>query len=135
MLRPDQYGTQLDPPAHWAPEYPGIDELPATYDAAKGYRVRRLGEEEWTRDDTVGRMLGLYEFRGRRLRQRAGELDDGEEDDDLDERSHSYQRIVREVLDAQRRRVIELRDEGTISDDVLHALERELDLEDQRLEI
>ena len=42
---------------------------------------------------------------------------------------------MREVLDAQRRRVIELRNEGVISDDVLHTLERELDLEDQRLEI
>ncbi len=30
-LTTDQYGTQLDPPAHWAPEYPAIDELPATY--------------------------------------------------------------------------------------------------------
>ncbi|MCW4116747.1 cyclase family protein [Aurantimonas sp. MSK8Z-1] len=30
-LRTDQLGTQLDPPAHWAPEYPGIDELPPTY--------------------------------------------------------------------------------------------------------
>jgi len=30
-LRTDQLGTQLDPPAHWAPEYPAIDELPATY--------------------------------------------------------------------------------------------------------
>ncbi|MGD8277790.1 MAG: cyclase family protein [Gemmatimonadota bacterium] len=30
-LRTDQYGTQLDPPAHWAPEYPAIDELPPTY--------------------------------------------------------------------------------------------------------
>jgi kynurenine formamidase len=27
----DQFGTQLDPPAHWAPEYPGIDELPPTF--------------------------------------------------------------------------------------------------------
>ncbi|MEO6714499.1 MAG: hypothetical protein ABIM89_13845, partial [Mycobacteriales bacterium] len=27
-LSTDQYGTQLDPPAHWAPEYPAIDELP-----------------------------------------------------------------------------------------------------------
>jgi kynurenine formamidase len=27
----DQFGTQLDPPAHWAPEYAGIDELPATF--------------------------------------------------------------------------------------------------------
>jgi kynurenine formamidase len=30
-LSTDQFGTQLDPPAHWAPEYPGIDELPPTY--------------------------------------------------------------------------------------------------------
>jgi kynurenine formamidase len=30
-LSTDQLGTQLDPPAHWAPEYPGIDELPPTY--------------------------------------------------------------------------------------------------------
>jgi kynurenine formamidase len=30
-LATDQLGTQLDPPAHWAPEYPAIDELPATY--------------------------------------------------------------------------------------------------------
>lgn len=31
VLLTDQLGTQLDPPAHWAPEYPGIDEIPATY--------------------------------------------------------------------------------------------------------
>ncbi len=30
-LSSDQLGTQLDPPAHWAPEYPAIDELPPTY--------------------------------------------------------------------------------------------------------
>ncbi len=34
-LPTDQFGTQLDPPAHWAPEYPGIDELPATYAVRK----------------------------------------------------------------------------------------------------
>ena len=26
----DQFGTQLDPPAHWHPCFPAIDELPAT---------------------------------------------------------------------------------------------------------
>ncbi|WP_340110425.1 cyclase family protein [Pikeienuella sp. HZG-20] len=31
LLKTDQLGTQLDPPAHWAAEYPAIDELPATY--------------------------------------------------------------------------------------------------------
>lgn len=30
-LTTDQLGTQLDPPAHWAPDYPALDELPATY--------------------------------------------------------------------------------------------------------
>jgi kynurenine formamidase len=31
LLRTDQFGTQLDPPAHWVPEFPAIDELPPTY--------------------------------------------------------------------------------------------------------
>ena len=73
---------------------------------------------------------------GRRLRQREGLLGEDEtEEDDLDARSVAYQRVVRESIEAQRRRVIELRDEGAISDEVLYVLERELDLEDQRLEI
>jgi CPA1 family monovalent cation:H+ antiporter len=112
------------------------EELHARREATQAAiaRLQGLGEEDWTRDETVGRMMQLYEFRNRRLTQRAGKLDGGE-DENLDERSASYQRMVREVLDAQRRRVIELRNEGEISDDVLHLLERELDLEDQRLEI
>jgi len=112
------------------------EELHARREAAQAAiaHLRRLGDEDWTRDDSVDRMIRYYEFRDRRLSQRAGELD-GDEEDDLDERSRGYQRLVREVLDAQRRRVVELRNEGAISDDVMHALERELDLEDQRLEI
>jgi hypothetical protein len=30
-LPTDQLGTQLDPPAHWSPDYPAIDELPPTF--------------------------------------------------------------------------------------------------------
>ncbi len=30
-LATDQLGSQLDPPAHWAPHRPAIDELPASY--------------------------------------------------------------------------------------------------------
>jgi CPA1 family monovalent cation:H+ antiporter len=112
------------------------EELHARREAAQAAiaRLERLGGEEWTREDSVDRMIRYYEFRHRRLSQRAGELD-GDEPEDLDERSRTYQRLVREVLDAQRRRVIELRNEGAISDEVLHVLERELDLEDARLEI
>jgi monovalent cation/hydrogen antiporter len=113
------------------------EELHARREAATAAieELRRLGEEDWTREDTVDRMISLYEFRNRRLSQRAGELERDGDDGDLDERSFAYQRLLREVLEAQRRRVIELRNEGAISDEVLHVLERELDLEDQRLEI
>lgn len=31
VLPTDQLGTQLDPPAHWNPNYPSIDELPPTF--------------------------------------------------------------------------------------------------------
>ena len=94
-------------------------------------RLEELGGEDWTREDTIERMTGLYTYRRRRLKARAGKIDD----DGYEDRSEAYQRIVREVLDAQRRAVVDLRREGTISNDVMHRIERELDLEDQRLEI
>jgi len=31
QLSTDQLGTQLDPPAHWNPDFPSIDELPPTF--------------------------------------------------------------------------------------------------------
>jgi CPA1 family monovalent cation:H+ antiporter len=94
-------------------------------------RIEELKSEEWTRDDTVERMRNLYEYRRRRLKARAGTI----EDDGFEDRSVAYQTIVREVLEAQRREVVRLRNEGTISNDVMHRIERELDLEDERLEI
>lgn len=42
--------------------------------------------------------------------------------------------ILRSIVDAQRESVIRLRDDGTINDDILRELERELDLEELRLE-
>jgi CPA1 family monovalent cation:H+ antiporter len=94
-------------------------------------RIEELATEEWTRDETVERMTALYSYRRRRLKARAGKI----EDDGYEDRSQAYQRMVREVLDAQRRAVVELRNQGVISNDVMHRIERELDLEDQRLEI
>ena len=43
--------------------------------------------------------------------------------------------MVRDVLEAQRRELVDLRDDGRISDQVLFTVLRELDLEDERLEI
>jgi CPA1 family monovalent cation:H+ antiporter len=97
-------------------------------------RLDELGMMEWTRDDTVERMRALYEYRRRRLRARdgSGEDDDGE---DYEGRSYRYQKMVREVIEAQHDAIVELRNRGRISNDVMHRLERELDLERERLEI
>jgi Na+/H+ antiporter len=105
----------------------------AATDAALA-QLDQLGAEEWTRDDTVERMRGLYRYRRSRLAARAGEMADGD-GDGYEERSRRYQTMVRSVLDAQRAEVVRLRDSGDISNEVMHRIERELDLEDERLEI
>jgi monovalent cation/hydrogen antiporter len=94
-------------------------------------RLEELAAEEWTRDDTVERMRGLYQFRRRRLKARGGYLDD----DGAQDRSLAYQRLVRELLQAQRQAIVRLRNQGEISNEVMHRIERDLDLEDARLEI
>jgi hypothetical protein len=65
-------------------------------------------------------------------RRRPGVLDG---DENLDERSLAYERTVRDLLDAQRRKLVHLRGQGEIPGEVMRALTRELDLEDQRLEV
>jgi monovalent cation/hydrogen antiporter len=94
-------------------------------------RLEELAGEDWTRDDTVERLRGAYAYRRRRLKARAGKI----EDDGYEDRSLAYQRLVRELLQAQRRAIVQLRNQGTISNDVMHRIERDLDLEDSRLEI
>jgi monovalent cation/hydrogen antiporter len=109
------------------------EELRARMAATKAAldRLDELASEDWTRDDTVARLHGLFEFRRRRLKARAGIW----EDDGAEDRSLAYQRLVRELLQAQRQAVVRLRNQGVISNDVMHRIERELDLEDIRLEI
>ena len=96
--------------------------------------IDELADEDWTRDETAERMRALYDYRRSRLAARAGETDDAD-GDGYERRSRRYQKMVRRVLDAQREELVRLRDRGEISNDVMHRLERELDLEDERLEI
>ena len=94
--------------------------------------LERVAEQDWAREDTVERLRGLYEFRQRRLLQRAGVADETEED--AEGRSRDYQRIVRALLAAQHRELVRLRDVGEIGDDALLIVGRELDLEEERLD-
>jgi Na+/H+ antiporter len=102
--------------------------------AAARAALRRLDElapEDWVRDETAQRMRGLYEFRVRRFSSRLDEDDDGQ----IEAGSQAFQRLRREVLEAERDEVVRLRNEGRISEDVMRRIERDLDLEDTRLEI
>jgi len=95
-------------------------------------RLDELVTEDWTRDETVERVRAMYQFRQRRFKVRAGKLDD---EDGIEDRSIAYQRLMRELYVTQRQALVELRNAGTISNEVMHRIERELDLEDTRLEI
>lgn len=94
-------------------------------------RIDQLAREDWVREDTAQRLKGAYEFRIRRFSARFDETDDGA----IDERSMNYQRLVREALEAQRAEIVRLRNAGRINDDIMHRIERDLDLEDTRLEV
>jgi CPA1 family monovalent cation:H+ antiporter len=94
-------------------------------------RLAELEVEEWVREDTAERLRGLYRFRNDRFRARLDDTDDGA----IEHRSQDYQRLRRELLDAERRALIELRRTGAISNDVWIRVGRDLDLEDQRLDI
>jgi Na+/H+ antiporter len=94
-------------------------------------RLDGLRHEDWVREETQNRMRALYEFRIRRFEAQVDDEDDG----DIEEGSQAYQRLRRKVLDAERAEVIRQRNRGAITDDIMRRLERDLDLEDARLEI
>jgi Na+/H+ antiporter len=91
-------------------------------------RIEEVALEDWVREDTAERVRGLYNYRRSRFSVRFGGDEDG-----IEERSFAYQRLLRELLRAQRRTLLELRNEGVIGDEAMHRIERDLDLEESRL--
>jgi Na+/H+ antiporter len=94
-------------------------------------RLDELVDEDWVQPDTAERVRGLYTFRNNRFRARLDDGDDGE----IEERSLAYQRLRRQLLEAERGAVLALRNEGRISEEVMHRVQRDLDLEDSRLDV
>jgi len=93
-------------------------------------RLEELALEDWVREDTVERMRGSYRFRSRRFRARY----DGADEEGAEERSIQYQRLRRELLEAERQAVLALRNDGTITEEVMQRVQRDIDLEDSRLD-
>ena len=94
-------------------------------------RLDEVASEGWVREATLARMRGAYEFRRNRFQARL----DGEDDGSIEQQSQDYQRLRREVLDAERQAVVDLRRQGRINDVVMNRIQRDLDLEDARLDI
>ncbi|HET6656774.1 MAG TPA: Na+/H+ antiporter [Gaiellaceae bacterium] len=93
-------------------------------------RLEELADEDWVRDDTLERVRGMFNFRRERFRSRF----DPESDGGIESRSLDYQRLLREVLVAERRAVFDLRREQRIDDVVMRRVIRDLDLEEARLD-
>ena len=93
-------------------------------------RLEELVAEDWVNADTADRLRGSYTFRSNRFRARYT----GEDGDGVEERSARYQRLRRELLDAERSAVLVLRNEGVITEEVAQRVQRDIDLEDSRLD-
>ena len=92
-------------------------------------RIEELVVEDWVREDTAERVRAIYNYRRSRFSARFVGDDDG-----IEERSAAYQRLLRELLGAQCRALIELCNGGLIGDEAMHRIEHDLDLEESRLE-
>jgi CPA1 family monovalent cation:H+ antiporter len=89
-----------------------------------------MADEGWAGDEPLDRARQYYERRKRRFAARAGKI----EDDGYEVASQVRERVLRRLYRAERQAIVELRNAGDISNEVMHRLERELDLEESYFE-
>jgi hypothetical protein len=143
-------GLTLQPLIRWLDIHddgaPEKEEIKARLLAAEAAleRIDELAEEDWVYEDTAERMRGMYGYRRRFATRHTSATDKRVadfaanlhgDDEDYETRSAAFQRFRRELLEAEREAVLRLRSEGKIGDEVMRKIERDLDLEDSRLEI
>lgn len=108
------------------------EELVARLVASKAAlsELEVMAGEGWAGDEALARARRFYEQRKRRYAARAGKI----EDDGGEEASRIREQVLLRLWAAERRAVVELRNAGEISNEVMHRLERELDLEETSLD-
>ena len=93
-------------------------------------RLEELAEQPWSAAEHVDRLRVHYNRRRQRF------ANNGAVDSECAaEAVEAFRRLRHETLTAERAALIAMRNNGTISDDVLHRLEHELDIEALRLGI
>lgn len=105
-------------------------EVARTRAAAHAAAVRRLDElaHGETLPDHVARLRDYHERRAKHFAARA----DGSFDQTAAKYAESLQQLRQELLEAERREIIEMHNRGDISDASLRAVLHDLDLEEQR---
>ncbi len=93
-------------------------------------RIGELGEPDWISPESIGRARAQLDYRRRRWES----LADSDGEGDYEERADAWRRLMYDLYDAQREALLELRNRGEISDEVRRKIERDLDLEESRLE-
>jgi CPA1 family monovalent cation:H+ antiporter len=88
-------------------------------------RLEALAAAEWAPPEAIEDLRRHYTRRLHRLRARSGGRPDGRHEALLQQ----SRRLQQELLEAEHNTVIALRDQGVINDQVLHEIERDLDLE------
>jgi CPA1 family monovalent cation:H+ antiporter len=94
-------------------------------------RLEELAAEEWVHPETAARLRGQYRFRSDRFKARYL----GQDDDGVEEQSQRFQRLRRELLEAERSSLLALRSNGTIAEEVAQRVLRDIDLEESRLDL
>jgi Na+/H+ antiporter len=115
------------------PEEETREELRARLEATKAALVEldALATEGWAEDETVEDTRQHYRQRKLAYAAQAGKIEDlGYQDQD-----QARQRILLRLYQAERRTILALRNSGEISNDIMHRLERELDLEESNLNV
>jgi Na+/H+ antiporter len=93
-------------------------------------RIDALAGQEGVSDEMVQRLRSLYQHRAEHLKALFKGTDDGSSPEHLS----AHEQLHLEALDAERQAVIQLRNRGEINDEVLRRIQRDLDLEELRLE-
>lgn len=107
-----------------------LEEAHAREKAARAALIRldELASTSWPRSEHIDRMRAIYTQRVRR----SSPLSPGDGDASAQAQA-AFRRLRHETLTAERRAVIALRDQGVISDEILHRIEQELDVEAMRI--
>ncbi|HMA33186.1 MAG TPA: Na+/H+ antiporter [Chloroflexia bacterium] len=95
-------------------------------------RLEELAREDWLPEALLDDLRSHY---AERIRHQSSTLDGtaARERQLAEEHTSAYRRAQRELLGAERQELIRLRNQGTINDEVLRAVQRDLDLEESLL--